>query len=89
MEKVIFSLFDVRAELFHDPVTVVKRGVIIRDLASEVNRNVKDGETDRPLASYPGEFELWQLAIFDSDTGVVMPAKEKVCVLSDLVASKE
>ena len=84
MEKILFCVYDRVGEMFHDPFPAVKAGIVLRDFAKEVN----SVNPDSVMAQHPGDFELWKLGVFDVNTGTLLPAKEKVCVLSDLVTKE-
>lgn len=82
--KLVVALYDVKAELFHNPFTVPALGVAYRNLADQV---AMVGDKDNVLSQHPGDFELWKLGVFDDETGFIQGEKQpaKVCLLSDLV----
>lgn len=66
MKKLICSLRDKQAELYMAPVCVPTIGALYRDLKDAA----RPGQ-DNPISKYPGDFDVYQLATFDDETGVL------------------
>lgn len=68
MKKVqIFSIYDVKAEIFASPVFYPSTGAAIRAFADAVNKPGND------FNAHPEDFQLFHVGSFDEDTGDVMP----------------
>ncbi|WNK12802.1 MAG: nonstructural protein [Microvirus sp.] len=67
MKKLILSIFDTKAEVFHAPYTIPTVGVAYRDLAD----NHKRGGQDNALAAHPEDYELYQVGVWDDEFGRV------------------
>lgn len=67
MVKMIVSLKDTAARVFGQPFVVQATAQAVRSLRDEVNN--KDATSD--VARHPDDFELYELATFEEDTGVV------------------
>lgn len=65
----IFSIFDVQAKYFNKPVIFSSRGEAIRAFTSLVT----DPEKKSPHSQFPADFELYEIAHFSDETGVVSP----------------
>lgn len=48
----------------------------------------KSGKQNR-ITEFPEDFELWQVACFDTETGVITPKLEHIVNLVDFVNGKE
>lgn len=82
MSKVIVSLKDTAARLFGVPFVVQAAAQAVRSLRDEVN-----SKSESDVRRHPSDFELYELATFDDDTGIVhcheMP--QLLCRAKDLV----
>lgn len=65
MIKIVMCLRDVKAELFMQPFFVPAVGVGYRNLIDEVDR----GGADNILAKHAQDFDIYQLATFDDESG--------------------
>lgn len=65
--KVIVALKDTAARVFGTPFVVQAAAQAVRSLRDEVNS--KDSTSD--VCKHPDDFELYELANFDDDSGVV------------------
>lgn len=87
--KKLVVLKDRKSRSYGVPIAYDSIDSAVRELdrSIKVGRDLRDGQ--RPLLSmYPEDFELWHIADFDADTGVVTPvSKVIVCHASDLVSS--
>lgn len=68
MIQLILSIRDSKSEMFLSPFVVPTLGVAYRDIGVQLS---KGGSEQNPLAMFPGDFAVWQLGTFDTDTGVV------------------
>lgn len=57
---------DLALQGFANPFFVPTTGVAMRSFRDEVNRKA----ADNPLSAHPEDYELWQLGMFDSESGV-------------------
>lgn len=69
---VSISVRDSAAETFGPPFFVPNPAVGVRNFANEVNRM----DEKNPLFTNPGDFELYQLGVFDDVTGFYYPEME-------------
>lgn len=67
MRLMLFAVRDVRANCYMNPFAVDSIGRAMRSFEDEVNRPAEDN----PLYKHPGDFELWQLGTFDTQSGEV------------------
>lgn len=81
MKRVVCSVFDSATRLFGQPFFVAARGAAMRDFGNEVNR--RDGANQLHL--HPEDFELWQLATFDDETGQFEDRMEVIGRAKDMV----
>ena len=85
MLKIIVSLKDTATQVFGTPFVVGAPAQAVRSLRDEVNS--KDSTTD--IRRHPGDFELYEIATFDEESGVVGGYTPKlVCRAKDLVDSE-
>lgn len=70
--KHIYAVKDLAVQAFGDCFLVRAPGEAIRSFQDEVNR--KDGKS--PIAAHPDDYELYVLAVYHDDTGVIV-ANEK------------
>lgn len=85
--KMILSLRDRKAELFMQPFFVVSLGVAYRNLLDELQR----GGDDNVLAKHPGDFQLYDIGVFDDDTGEVTGHSHPrlLCEVEQLLVQRE
>lgn len=76
--KIMIALMDRATEAFKPAVTVETRGVALRSFKDEVNN------PESPIHQHPTDYELWQVAEFDDQTGAVTPKLEKLARAEDL-----
>lgn len=69
MHLIIFSVYDSKAESYVQPFYVPRVNVGIRMFAHAANNT----ETD--FGRFPGDYTLFQIGTFDSDTGQITPDK--------------
>lgn len=81
--KVIVSLKDTAARLFGAPFIVQAAAQAVRSLRDEVN--AKESKSD--VRNHPSDFELYEVATFDEDTGIVSchAAPQLLCRAKDLI----
>lgn len=65
MKTVIVAVKDLSIPAFMAPTPVRAAGQAIRGFQDEANRPAQDN----PVHNHPQDFELWQLATFDEETG--------------------
>lgn len=67
MKKQVFSVYDSKAEVFHQPMFLNTIG--------EATRNFEDAcrQEDSPMASHPEDYTLFHIGEFDSDKGLLTP----------------
>jgi hypothetical protein len=68
--KVIVCIKDTAARVFGIPFVVQAGAQAVRSLRDEVNS--KDSTSD--VCKHPDDFELYQIAEFDEDSGFVIPS---------------
>jgi len=82
MKQVVVSVRDRAADTFGRPFFVVAVAQAIRSFSDEVNR----ADKDNPLFNHPEDFDLYELASFDDDSGlfVALSQPRMVAVGKDL-----
>lgn len=78
MKKCIVALKDTAARVFGVPFVVQAPAQAIRSLRDEVNS--KDSTSD--VAKHPDDFELYEIALFDEDSGEVVVTPDHPLILS-------
>lgn len=73
---------DRATEAFARPFYVSRPGEAIRSFSDEVLRKPDPGTVNQ-LYSHPTDFELWQLATWDDNTGNFVPAIERLARAED------
>lgn len=83
MRYTIVSVFDRAAQAFAKPVFVPAVQVAVRSFGDEVRR----GGPDNAVSLHPGDYELFELGLFDDENAeFVIPARPvRLCVGSDFV----
>jgi hypothetical protein len=66
MKLNICSVKDRAAEAYGRPMFVPSTGVALRSFSDEINRNSADNQ----LYNHPDDFDLYDLGIFDDNTGL-------------------
>jgi len=66
MKKLVCVMKDKPAEMYMAPIVVPTLAVLYRDLRDAV----RPGQ-DNPIAKYPADFEVFQLGVFDDETGAL------------------
>ena len=72
MKTIIVAIKDSAMQAFMNPTGVRARGQALRSFTDEVNR----ADPQNPLHQHPEDYELWQLATFDEETGEFQNALE-------------
>lgn len=77
----IFSVKDVKAELFSNLSVSLNRGTMMRSLSDVL----RDGS--HPYGKHPEDYVLYELGSYDDSNGVITPLEvpTSVCLLSDLI----
>lgn len=75
MIKLMVSVRDVKAKIFHNPFYANSEGFAFRAISDEIKR----GGEGNLLADHPEDFQLWQVGLFDDESGqVVAEAQAKL-----------
>jgi hypothetical protein len=69
VKLLVFSVYDAKAEVYGTPVFFPTKGLATRAFEDQCNRD------DSPLREHAGDFTLFQVGEFDTDTGVLIPLK--------------
>lgn len=87
MKLQLFSIFDRAARQYGIPFSAANQDMAVRSVRFEVNAKAEGNL----LNMSPGDFELFCIAEFDADSGVIVPREtpEFVVRLSDLVIASE
>ncbi|WNK14640.1 MAG: nonstructural protein [Microvirus sp.] len=80
----VCAVYDSAIHAFGRPIYVPASGAAIRSFQDEVNRDDKDNQ----LHKHPDDFELYQLAIFDDETGAYTNDKKALVRAKDLQTPK-
>lgn len=79
----LYCLFDLQAVGYLPPWSAVTQGIAFRQLADVVNGapNASD-----PVVTHPEDFELYEIGLFDEQTGAVVALEKPrlVCSCADL-----
>lgn len=62
-----FSVFDAKAETYGTPIFFATKGLATRAFTDQVQKN------DSPLSQHPGDFTLFHIGEFDTDSGLLTP----------------
>lgn len=62
MKRIVVSVYDRKLVAFGQPWFVPAVGAAIRAFGDEING-------DGPAAKHPGDYELFELGVFDEETG--------------------
>lgn len=81
MKHTVVAIRDIKADRFQAPATVQHRMQALRSFQSEANTQ-REGNV---LQQYPEDFELWQIAFYDDETGKFEDAPELIARANDLV----
>lgn len=74
----LFSVFDKKTGIYNQPFSQPTPGAAERVIRNEL------GNPDSMLSKYPADFELYQVADMNEQTGEVTPAKSFMCNLEQL-----
>ncbi|WNK12629.1 MAG: nonstructural protein [Microvirus sp.] len=82
MLREIFAVYDGKAKLYMEPFFAINRGCVLRDMHSEMRK------AESPLRLHPEDFGVFKIAVFDSETGEILPCEPELCFsMEDLVAA--
>lgn len=85
MELIIVAVRDRAADVFAQPNFVHSVGGAIRSFSDEINRVAHDNV----LNKHPEDFDLYQLGVYDDNSGLFVSDKPKqIAVGKDLFISK-
>lgn len=82
MKHVVCSVYDRAAQFYGRPFFVVAAGQATRSFRDEVNRS------DSEMGKHPEDFDLWQLGVFDDNSGLFEPAVVQMVRGKDVVEMK-
>lgn len=68
MIQIVVSIYDRASGLYTRPVYVPSTGAAIRSFSDEIN----DKRPDNQLNKHPDDFDLFQLATWDDNTGAYL-----------------
>lgn len=63
----MFSVYDIKAEIFNTPFFMPSRGQAIREFGDLVR------DPQSRLSKHPGDYKLVQIGVFDDATGTLLP----------------
>lgn len=81
MEMKVFAVFDIKAKAYMQPFFGGNAGSAMRAFGDEV---VKDGS---PIGRHPEDYQLFELGLFNDNTGVLsgLPNAKVLCTALDFV----
>lgn len=77
MKYALISVYDNRAEVYASPVQFRNAAEAKRAYSVSISR-------DPVLSQFPDDYDLVQIAMFDPESGAVVPCNEKICSIADL-----
>lgn len=86
--KILCAVRDTATETFGSVMTFKNEKDAVRSFTTAVN----DPNPDSLLSQHPEDYELWQLATYNEDTGTIRTDNEGISMIArakDLVAKKE
>lgn len=85
MKIKIFTIQDIKAEVWKTPVFFKTTGVALRAIADLANDNTTD------VGKYPRDYCFWEIGEYDDETGeiVVLQAPKSLGLASEFVMSEE
>lgn len=83
--KLMLALYDKKQEQFLLPFFVPTLGVAYRSIQDEISR----GGEGNMLAAHPGDFQIFEIGVFDEDTGHFATGSipRMVCEVGQLLSS--
>lgn len=84
MKRFVVSVFDRKLAAYGQPWFVPAVGAAIRAFGDEING-------DGPAAKHPGDYDLYELGLFDEDTGKFenLDSPKQVAIGDQMVIPKE
>lgn len=73
MKQVIVAVRDRAVDAFLRPFAAPSVGAAIRSFSDEINRNAPDNQ----MANHPEDYDLYQLAEWDENTGIFTENKPR------------
>lgn len=73
----VCSVRDRATEAFMRPFYVHRPAEAVRSFSDEVKRKPTD-QAPNAIGAHPSDYELWQLALFDDETGKFTDAPERL-----------
>lgn len=83
MKMKMFSILDVVVGAFNRPYCLVSRGQAVRSFIDEIQR----ASEENPMYKHPKDYELYELAEFDDETGQIVPRIPHELVISGASAT--
>ncbi|QCQ84984.1 nonstructural protein [Blackfly microvirus SF02] len=74
MKMILIGIFDRKAQTFISLEPTPNVNVSLRQLTENVNT-----KSDSPLSKWPGDFSLWELGEWDSETGMAQFRENPDC----------
>lgn len=65
MKMIVLAIKDRALDAYMRPFHMPTIGTAVRSFQDEINRNA----TDNPLSQHPEDYDLYELATFDEETG--------------------
>lgn len=78
MKLLVCSVMDTKVGAYGPLFTFRSRGEAIRSFGTSV------AEKDSPFGKYPGDYVMYQIGVFNDDTGVVEPALDRMIGADEL-----
>lgn len=70
MEINLYSVFDVKAGVFQQPIFVINDAVAIRSFDAVVK------DKSHEIGKYPSDYSLYHIGVFDTDSGHIYPGRK-------------
>lgn len=80
MKTPVCAVRDSAAQLFGQPIFVRHTAQAMRSFTDEVNRQ----DENNTYYKHPEDYELWQIATFDEETGQFEPQQQRLCRALDV-----
>lgn len=74
----LISVFDRAVQSFMPPFAVAHNGFAIRSFSDEI----KTSSETNALSKHPDDYELYQVGVFDDQTGAILPSVPPVLLIT-------
>lgn len=89
MIKKLVAIRDTKTDTFFDPQTVRHTMAFIRQLQDDINSpNLPANSLADTMSKHPDQFEVYELAEWDDETGEYTGTKKQICSVGDLKQTK-